>query len=51
MGGVRGGFRGDLLVPVEALGGQAVVRRVALKLGVPRPRKVRGTAVVNELSD
>ena len=29
VGGVRGGFRGNLLVPAEALGRQEVVRRVA----------------------
>ena len=35
VGGVRGGFRGDLLVPAEALGRQEVVRRVAQGLRVP----------------
>ncbi len=36
---------------IECFKNQAGFDLVALKLGVPRPRKVRGTAVVNEPSD
>ena len=36
---------------IECYKNQAGFDLVAQKLGVPRPRKVRGTAVVNELSD
>ena len=41
----------NLEAEIECFKNQAGFDLVALKLGVPRPRKVRGTAVANELSD
>ena len=41
----------NLEAEIECFKNQAGFDLVALKLGVPRPRKVRGTAVVNDLSD
>ena len=41
----------NLEAEIECYKNQAGFDLVAQKLGILRPRKVRGTAVVNELSD